>query len=74
MKIKTKSKSYAEVSALNPYKNKKPCRQTAFWKFLMKTVSKKDLEDCRFFLYFRGHGETRKERALPDSDEPFIEY
>ncbi|SDB45965.1 1-acyl-sn-glycerol-3-phosphate acyltransferase [Butyrivibrio sp. INlla16] len=48
MKIKIKSKSYAEVSALSPYKNKKPCRQTAFWKFLMKTVSKKDLEDCRF--------------------------
>ena len=31
-----------------PIKNKKPVKQRSFWRFLMKTLSKKDLADCNF--------------------------
>ena len=48
MKIKLTPKTYSEFEAVRPYENKKPIKQTPFWKALMKFVSKKDLADCHF--------------------------
>ena len=61
MKIKVESKSYKEVAALKPAKNKLPVKQRPFWRFLMKTLSKKDLEDCRFTYEFVGMDALNKD-------------
>ena len=48
MKIKVLPKSFSEVENIKTYQNKNPSRQTAFWRSIMRMVSKKDLKDCHF--------------------------
>ena len=48
MKIKVLPKSFSEVENIKAYQNKTPCKQTAFWRLIMRMVAKKDLEDCHF--------------------------
>ncbi len=54
MKIKLEQKSHKNVAELPVYKNKTPKKQRAFWRFLMKTLSAKDLKDCRFTYELEG--------------------
>lgn len=48
MKIKTKEKSYEEVMALAPFKNKRPEKQSGFWRWLIKTLSASELKKVSF--------------------------
>ena len=50
MKIKTKNSTYKEVMAMSPFKNKRPTPQGALWRWLIKTLSKKDLKKVNFNL------------------------
>ena len=43
MKIKTKKRSYGEVASIQPQKHKKPRRQSAFFRFVMRVASIPDL-------------------------------
>ena len=54
MKIKTKEKSYEEVMALAPFKNKRPERQGRFWRWLMKTLSASELKKVSFHADEKG--------------------
>ncbi|RKM56389.1 hypothetical protein D6853_06255 [Butyrivibrio sp. X503] len=54
MKIKLVQKNYKEVAQTPAYKNKTPRKQRVFWRFLMKTLSAKDLKDCNFTYEFDG--------------------
>lgn len=53
LKIKLEKKNYNEVEKIISYKNKTPKKQHAFWRFLMKTLSEKDLKDCNFTYEFK---------------------
>lgn len=48
MKIKTKEISYGEVLKLPRRKSFKPARPGLFWRFLIKTLAKKDLKETNF--------------------------
>lgn len=48
MKIKLIPKSFDAVMSEKHFVNKKPIKQTAFFRNLMKSLSKKDLADCNF--------------------------
>lgn len=65
MKIKTKEKSYEEVMALAPFKNKRPERQGRFWRWLMKTLSASELKKVSF------HAEEKGMEKL-GKDEPAL--
>ncbi|WP_026527040.1 lysophospholipid acyltransferase family protein [Butyrivibrio sp. VCD2006] len=60
MKIKVIPKSFPEVENIKTYQNKKPCKQTAFWRFIMRMVAKKDLEDCHFSYETEGMEKLNK--------------
>ena len=48
MKIKVENKTYDEVLALKPFKNKRPAPQGKFWRFIMKTASASELKKVGF--------------------------
>ena len=48
MKIKTKRKTAEEVMSLPPITHKKPKKQRAFFRWLVNSISKKELEETHF--------------------------
>jgi len=50
MKIKTKKRSYGEVASIQPQKHKKPRRQSAFFRFVMRVASIPDLWATGFLV------------------------
>lgn len=48
MKIRTEDRSYEEVLNLEAYKNKRPVKQGAFWRWLLKTASMPELRKVSF--------------------------
>ena len=74
MKIKLTPKTYREFEALSPYENKKPIKQTPFWKAIMKFVSKKDLADCHFTYSEEGMEKLGVSVPGPDSGFGLLPY
>ena len=54
MKIKTQDKTYEEVMALKPFKNKRPESQGKFWRWLLKTLSASELKKVGFTVEKKG--------------------
>ena len=48
MKTVVKKSSYKKVMAMKSAKNQYPLRPALFWRFLMKSLGKKDLKDTNF--------------------------
>lgn len=65
MKIKVKDKSFDEVMNMPAFKNKRPEPQGGFWRWLLKTASKKDLKKVDFSL-------NKRDLAGLDDKEPVL--
>lgn len=61
MKIKVTKKDFDEVMKIPRPKREKPVKQSLFWRFLMKTLSARDLKKANFRAEYKGMERLEKD-------------